>query len=103
MAITLIVERKIIPGAQTEVKDLLGELRHRASEQPGFLSGRTVVDAYSPCTFMTICDWSSMADWQRWESNPERLEVTDLMSAALQEEPPIRIWQSDVDAPVPAI
>ena len=70
MALTLMVERDVIPGSQGPIKALLRELRSGAKRQPGFVSGQTVVDAFSPTIFMTISRWSSMAAWERWEEDP---------------------------------
>ena len=52
MAVTLLVEREAIPGALGQVTTLLRELRSAATLWPGFISGRSVVDAFNPTIFM---------------------------------------------------
>ena len=103
MSLVLMVEREVIPGAQEEIKELLRELRSNATRQPGFVSGQTVVDAFSPTIFMTISTWSSMASWQTWEADLLRTEIIDRIDAVLQRRPRARIWQTDEDAPVGAL
>ncbi len=103
MPITLMVERSVVPGAQGEVKRLLRQLRSRATQQDGFISGQTVVDAFNPGIFMTISIWSSMAAWERWKSSPERIEIVERMNDVLQGPPKPRIWLQDEDAPPAAI
>ena len=97
------VERKVVPGAQEEVKRLLRELRSHATRQPGFISGRSIVDAFNPTNFMTVSVWSSMASWESWEKNPERTAITDEINRLLQSKPAVRLWRDDEDAPVAAM
>ena len=99
MAVTLLVEREVIPGAQGQVTMLLRELRSAATLWPGFISGRSVVDAFNPTIFMTISHWSSMSVWENWEKNPRRTAIVDRIRAELQGEPIVRLWLDDEDAP----
>ncbi len=99
MALTITVERDVIPGSQGPIKALLRELRSGATRQPGFISGQTVVDAFSPTIFMTISRWSSMAVWDRWEKDPERSAIIERIGALLQRKPKVRMWLDDEDAP----
>ena len=81
------------------IKALLRELRSGATRQPGFISGQTVVDAFSPIIFMTISRWSTMAVWDRWEKDPERSAIIERIDALLQRTPKVRMWLDDEDAP----
>ena len=103
LQLTLMVERRAVPGAQEEIKGLLRELRSHATRHPAFISGRSVVDAFNPTNFMTISVWSSMAGWEDWEKDPERTAITDRIAALLQEEPTIRLWRDDQDWPPAAM
>ena len=99
MSLTLMVERTVIPGVQGEIKALLRELRSHATLQPGFISGRTVVDAFNPAIFMTISNWSTMDEWERWENNLQRVSIMGRISDLLQGDPVSRLWLDDEDAP----
>ena len=104
MAITLLtVERRVVPGDQGKIKELLRELRSHATRQPGFISGQTVIDAFNPTTFMTVSSWSSIAAWESWEKAPERAEITDRINELLQEQPRVRLWLHDEEAPAAAV
>lgn len=103
MTVRLMVERKVIPGAQEELSELLRELRSRAVRQAGFISGETVVDLFNPQIFMTISNWASVGVWQRWEKNPDRLRIVKRINALLQSDPIIRIWNADAEGPPAAI
>ncbi len=99
MSLTLMVERKVVPGEQGALKSLLRELRSGATLQPGFISGRSVVDAFNPTIFMTISTWSSIAVWEDWESQPARRAIIDRINELVQGEPVVRMWLDDDDAP----
>ena len=92
MQVTLMVERNVIPGEQESVKRLLRELRSNATRQPGFVSGQSVIDVFSPTRVMTITSWTSMAAWEAWENSLERVSITSRIAAMLQEEPVLRLW-----------
>jgi quinol monooxygenase YgiN len=99
MSLTLMVERKVVPGEQGALKSLLRELRSGATLQPDFISGRSVVDAFNPTIFMTISTWSSIAVWEDWESQPARRAIIDRINELVQGEPVVRMWLDDDDAP----
>ena len=103
MSVTLMVERKVVPGEQGEITELLRELRSHATRQPGFISGRSVVDAFSPTTFMTISSWASIAAWEAWEQDPERTKIVDRINLLLQDTPTLRLWRDDGDTPPGAL
>lgn len=84
MAVPLMVEREVIPGAQAEIKALLRQLRSSATRQPGFISGETVIDAYNPCAFLTVSIWASIAAWESWRVDPERVLVTSRLDDLIQ-------------------
>ena len=99
MPLTLMVERDVTPASQGTMKELLRELRSGATRQPGFISGKTVVDAFSPTIFMTISIWSTIAAWEGWEKSPERARIIERINALLQGHPKARMWVDDEDAP----
>ena len=103
MAVKVTVERKVIPGEQRKIARLLRELRSKAVVNPGFISGETVLDMHSPAIFMTISNWSSLAVWENWEKNPERLQVIEKINALLQGQATVRLWIDNIDAPPPAV
>lgn len=103
MATKLTVERRVVPGNQDELADLLRELRAAAVRQPGFISGETVIDAFNPTIFMTISTWVNIAVWQDWERNPNRLAIVTRINALLQGTPLVRVWVDSADAPPAAI
>jgi quinol monooxygenase YgiN len=72
-------------------------------KQPGFISGETVLDIYNPQIFMTISTWASLAAWDSWEKNSDRLRVVNRINALLQDTPVVRLWRADAETPPAAI
>jgi quinol monooxygenase YgiN len=103
MATKLTVERKVVPGYQADLAELLRELRSGAVRRAGFISGETVVDAFNPTIFMTISSWASIGAWQEWERDPGRLAIVERINDLLQGNPVVRVWMDDVDGPPAAI
>ena len=103
MAAKLTVERRVVPGYQDEVGELLRQLRSGAVRQAGFISGETVVDAFNPTVFMTISTWASISVWQEWEKNPDRLAIVQQINEHLQSTPVVRVWTDAIDGPPAAI
>ena len=103
MAVRLTVERKVIPGTQGRVAELLMELRSAAVLQPGFISGETIVDVFNPTIIMTVSRWVSLLAWEEWERDPRRLEITNRLDAMLQSAPTARLWRDDADIVPPAL
>jgi heme-degrading monooxygenase HmoA len=75
MAVKIIIERSADADKQGELLELLRELRARATLQPGYVSGETLLSVDRPGTHLIISTWHSLQDWRTWESHPQRLEV----------------------------
>jgi antibiotic biosynthesis monooxygenase (ABM) superfamily enzyme len=75
MTVKIITERSVKPERQGELTLLLRQLRIRAIQQPGYISGETLFSVDNPGTEFVISTWNSLADWRTWESHPDRLEI----------------------------
>ncbi len=103
MAVRVTIEREVIPGFQETVVDLLRELRSKSVVQPGYVSGQTVVDAFSPTKFLMISTWSSLDGWKEWEESSERLSMIEEISPYMQRPTKTRLWLDNIDAPPAAM
>ncbi|MSP78175.1 MAG: hypothetical protein EXR67_01230 [Dehalococcoidia bacterium] len=88
---TRTVERKIAPGTQKELTDLLRDLQSRAVRQRGYISGEVVVDTLNPTVFMTISRWTTMAAWQQRERSADRTKIIERIDSLMQSKPVVRI------------
>lgn len=75
MSVKIIIERSADADKQGELLELLRELRARATLQPGYVSGETLLSVDRPGTHLIISTWHSLQDWKAWENHPQRLET----------------------------
>jgi len=84
MQAKILIKRKFIKGKKTEIIALLKELRSRALQQPGYISGETLSSADQPQILMVIGTWQNMESWHNWKSNDTR-NTLEQMLATYQE------------------
>ncbi len=72
MAIRVIIERKVEPGNELRVNDLLIKLRSKAMHAPGYISGETLRSLDDPNKFIVISTWNSLEEWKAWDNSEER-------------------------------
>jgi heme-degrading monooxygenase HmoA len=75
MAVRVFITRKVVPGNELALADLLTRLRGLALKAKGYISGETLHALDDVNEYLVIGTWSSLEDWRAWEANPERLEV----------------------------
>jgi len=72
MAIKVLITRRFKEGKGMELLILLNQLRSHAIEQPGYLTGETLVGHDDPLKLVVIGTWQTEEHWRKWEDNPER-------------------------------
>ena len=85
MAIRVIITRKVATGKQKDLFPLLMELRLKAMNQKGYISGETLKGISDPDEFMVISTWNSLEDWNAWDNNPARKEIQAKIDVVLKE------------------
>ena len=85
MAVKVIITRKVDKVKQEDLLPLLMELRTKAMNQKGYISGETLKGVSNPDEFLVISTWKSFEDWEAWEDNPERGEIQEKIDAVLEE------------------
>ena len=72
MVIKVLITRLIQENKIREVLTLLKKLRIGAMNQPGYISGETLVNQYDPRSIMVVSIWQTVEDWNRWQESDER-------------------------------
>ncbi len=72
MAVRVIIERIVDPDKELVLQHKLVELRAKAMQSGGYISGETLRAVNNPQKFLVISTWASLDDWKAWERNPER-------------------------------
>ena len=97
MAVKVIMKRVPKPGLWTNMNSVLRELRMLAMDQPGYLSGETLLSSTDRGTTLVIANWASVKDWRNHETSLRRKEIIDGLDSLLDEPATIEIW---VESPV---
>jgi heme-degrading monooxygenase HmoA len=85
MAIKVIITRKVSRGKERDLLPLLMELRAKAMEQKGYISGETLKGISDPDEFMVISTWNSLENWDAWNDNADRIEIQEKIDAILEQ------------------
>ena len=80
MQAKILIKRKFKPGKKSEIIALLKELRSRALQQPGYISGETLVSEDQPQTLMVIGTWQNMESWHNWKQNDTRQTLEQMLT-----------------------
>ena len=84
MAIRILIERKIIPGNELLLNDLLMKLRAKAMNAKGYISGETLRSLDDVNTYVVISTWNSLEEWKAWTENKDRREIQARIDALLK-------------------
>lgn len=80
MQAKILIKRKFIKGKKSEIIALLKELRSRALQQPGYISGETLSSEDQPQVLMVIGTWQDMESWHNWQKNVTRKTLEQMLT-----------------------
>jgi heme-degrading monooxygenase HmoA len=92
MAVKVIIERRVPKGKDTDLANLMREMRSKAMFAPGYISGETLRAHDDPTLYVVISTWRSVDEWKAWEASPERKETQTKIDAVLETEAQHRIF-----------
>ena len=92
MAIRVLIERRVEPANKLRLGQLLVNLRSRAMQAEGYISGETLRSLEDPNDILVISTWNSVEEWQRWESSAERKALQAQIDSLLTEKSKTRIF-----------
>jgi heme-degrading monooxygenase HmoA len=85
MPIQVIIKRKWQTDKHDELIPLLTEIRARAKNQPGYISGETLRSLDDPEDYMVVSKWETAEDWQRWLQSKERRDLQGQVDSLIGE------------------
>ncbi|MCJ7663761.1 MAG: antibiotic biosynthesis monooxygenase [Desulfobacterales bacterium] len=92
MAIKVIIERRVTKGKDTDLANLMREMRAKAMFARGYISGETLRAHDDPTLYVVISTWKGLEDWKAWEENPKRKEIQAKIDAILKQSAQNRIF-----------
>ncbi len=86
MLTKVLIKRHFRKGNEIEILHLLRELRAKAMEMPGYLSGISLSAAEDPRKVLVIGTWENLESWLAWKNNSVRKQF-EAMLEVYQEQP----------------
>ncbi|EDM47836.1 antibiotic biosynthesis monooxygenase family protein [Marinobacter algicola] len=91
--IRVLIERHIAETLESAYEDRSRKVLQNAVGAPGFVSGETLVDTNDSNHRLTLSNWRSEADWQRWFLSEERRELMAELIPMMDRDEIITVWQ----------
>ena len=85
MAVKVFIKRFVQENKSEQVFELLRRLRREAINQPGYISGETLVNHYNPQVMVVISIWQTIEDWNNWQERNKRIEIDAALEKLLNE------------------
>jgi heme-degrading monooxygenase HmoA len=72
MIAKIIIKRRFVKENTPQILSLLNKIRSIAMNQPGYISGETLMQADFPENMAVIATWQNMKYWTAWKNCEER-------------------------------
>ncbi len=79
MIAKILIKRRFKEGHAPQIVALLNEIRKRALNQPGYMSGETLVKNGYPNNMVVISTWQSLEHWHKWQESEDRKKFESMM------------------------
>jgi len=93
MVTKVLIRRLIQENKIEEVIAVLKKLRIKAMDQPGYISGETLVSQNDQQCLMVISIWQNIEDWMNWKESDERKEDEVQLERLLKEPAQYEIYE----------
>lgn len=75
MSVKVLITRRFKQGTLVDIMLGLTNLRTGAMNQPGYITGETLINREDPHKMVVISTWKSEDVWEKWRSSAERLAL----------------------------
>ena len=97
MTVKIIIERKFKEDPLPDDLRAINELRMKAMQQKGYVSGETLLDLEDERTVVVLSVWSSLDDWKTWLNSQERCKLESELTPHIEEPVKIRPFMLGAD------
>jgi heme-degrading monooxygenase HmoA len=81
MQAKILIKRKFQTGKKKEIISVLRELRSRAMDRPGYISGQTLGSPDEPQLLLVIGTWANLESWHQWRADPTRKALEQILES----------------------
>lgn len=93
MSVKIMIKRKVLDHNVNELTMLLKKLRGLTLNQAGYISGETLKRIDQPGESLVISTWISVADWNNWVNNEERMIIQSQIDQLLGQETEYAVYE----------
>ncbi len=93
MTVKIFIKRKVSEHNVAELQLLLTKLRSLTLAQPGYISGETLKRIDVKDESMVISTWQSVAEWNNWVNNEQRMALQTQIDQLLGSETEYAIYE----------
>jgi len=86
MLVKVLIKRNLKKDKLTEIYALLNAFRSGAMNQPGYISGETLVKHNDPQQLLVISTWMNIESWENWKTSKKRLDFENMLKIYQQGE-----------------
>lgn len=79
MVAKILIRRRFKKGKTKEIFSLLKDFRSAALNQPGYISGETLIENDDSQHMLVIGTWENIESWHSWENNRKRKEFEAML------------------------
>lgn len=94
--IRVIIERQIANGVEANYLRTARKVLMRCIDQPGYISGESMIDANNPNHRFTLTKWESVARWTAWVESNDRKGLMEEMQMTLTEPEKITVLKNNI-------
>lgn len=84
MAVKVLITRRFKSGKGHELLGLLNQARSQAMNQPGYITGETLVGRDDPNKLVVIGTWQSDDHWKKWQESSVRKSLENQIAGLLE-------------------
>ncbi len=92
MAVKVLISRRYQNGKAMELLKLLNKLRVEAMNQPGYITGETLIGHDDPQKLMVVGTWDSVDHWLKWQDDRNRADLEARIGELLTEPPTVEVF-----------
>jgi heme-degrading monooxygenase HmoA len=79
MIAKILIKRRFTKENREAILSLLRKMRSIAMNQPGYISGETLMQMEYPENMAVLCTWQNMENWIAWKNSDERKTYEDML------------------------
>ena len=92
MAVKVLITRRFKKGKERDFFELLNQMRGRAVESRGYISGQTLVGLDDPQRVVVVSTWHSVDHWLNWQRGEIRTAIDSQLTDLLETPPNYEVF-----------